>query len=164
MKTSLDVTSLYNRRAVNRRERTSVGDLTERVTWSYRSLALGDSEHRPAGGRERSSAAWPGGRPRRPVAVFRHHKVAAAKPFGDPPSLAHVRRGDAQGVALTPGSVRSQWCHTCPSAHLRVSARNIMIALELNIVHETHYSMNSSDPDQEALIGAEGAYAAPRPS
>jgi AMP-binding enzyme len=35
MEPSLDVTSLYNRRAVNRWERTSVGDLTERVTWSY---------------------------------------------------------------------------------------------------------------------------------
>ena len=30
----LDVTSLHNRRAVNRWERTSVGDLLERVTWS----------------------------------------------------------------------------------------------------------------------------------
>jgi len=35
MEPSFDVTSLYNRRAVNRWERTSVGDLTERVTWSY---------------------------------------------------------------------------------------------------------------------------------
>jgi acyl-CoA synthetase (AMP-forming)/AMP-acid ligase II len=35
MEPTLDVTSLYNRRAVNRWERTSVGDLTERVTWSY---------------------------------------------------------------------------------------------------------------------------------
>jgi acyl-CoA synthetase (AMP-forming)/AMP-acid ligase II len=35
MEPSIDVTSLYNRRAVNRWERTSVGDLTERVTWSY---------------------------------------------------------------------------------------------------------------------------------
>lgn len=35
MEPILDVTSLYNRRAVNRWERTSVGDLTERVTWSY---------------------------------------------------------------------------------------------------------------------------------
>jgi hypothetical protein len=85
-----------------------------------RSLALSDSEHRPAGGRERSSAAWSGGHPRRPVAVFRHRAVAAAKPSGDLPSLARIRRADAQGVALTPGSVRSRWCHTCPSAHLRV--------------------------------------------
>jgi hypothetical protein len=85
-----------------------------------RSLALSDSEHRPAGGRERSSAAWSGGHPRRPVAVFRHRAVAAAKPSGNPPSLARARRGDAQGVALTPGSVRSRRCHTCPSAHLRV--------------------------------------------
>ena len=45
-----------------------------------RSWTLSDSEHRPAGGRERSSAAWSGGRPRRPVAVFRHRAVAAAKP------------------------------------------------------------------------------------
>src|SRR3984885_408321 len=35
MEPSFDVTSLYNRRAVNRWERTSVGDLAERVTWSY---------------------------------------------------------------------------------------------------------------------------------
>jgi acyl-CoA synthetase (AMP-forming)/AMP-acid ligase II len=35
MEPVLDVTSLFNRRAVNRWERTSVGDLTERVTWSY---------------------------------------------------------------------------------------------------------------------------------
>ncbi len=35
MEPSFDVTSLYHRRAVNRWERTSVGDLTERVTWSY---------------------------------------------------------------------------------------------------------------------------------
>ena len=35
MEPTLDVTSLYNRRAVNRWERTSVGDLLERVTWSY---------------------------------------------------------------------------------------------------------------------------------
>jgi acyl-CoA synthetase (AMP-forming)/AMP-acid ligase II len=35
MEPSLDVTSLYNRRAVNRWERTSVGDLLERVTWSF---------------------------------------------------------------------------------------------------------------------------------
>jgi acyl-CoA synthetase (AMP-forming)/AMP-acid ligase II len=35
MEPSFDVTSLYNRRAVNRWERTSVGDLLERVTWSY---------------------------------------------------------------------------------------------------------------------------------
>ena len=35
MEPSLDVTSLYNRRAVHRWERTSVGDLLERVTWSY---------------------------------------------------------------------------------------------------------------------------------
>ena len=86
----------------------------------HHSLTLSDSEHHPAGGRERSSAAWSGGQPRRPVAVFRHRAVAAAKPSGDPPSLARVRRGGAQGVALTPGSVRSRRCHTCPSAHLRV--------------------------------------------
>src|SRR6201996_9838284 len=35
MEPILDVTSLYNRRATGRWERTSVGDLTERVTWSY---------------------------------------------------------------------------------------------------------------------------------
>jgi AMP-binding enzyme len=35
MEPTLDVTSLYNRRAVHRWERTSVGDLLERVTWSY---------------------------------------------------------------------------------------------------------------------------------
>jgi acyl-CoA synthetase (AMP-forming)/AMP-acid ligase II len=35
MEPILDVTSLYNRRAVHRWERTSVGDLAERVTWSY---------------------------------------------------------------------------------------------------------------------------------
>jgi len=35
MEPSFDVTSLYNRRAVNRWERTSVGDLLERVTWSF---------------------------------------------------------------------------------------------------------------------------------
>src|ERR1700761_2574726 len=35
MEPTLDVTSLYNRRATGRWERTSVGDLTERVTWSY---------------------------------------------------------------------------------------------------------------------------------
>jgi acyl-CoA synthetase (AMP-forming)/AMP-acid ligase II len=35
MEPVLDVTSLYNRRAVNRWERTSVGDLLERVTWSF---------------------------------------------------------------------------------------------------------------------------------
>ena len=29
---------------------------------SYHSWTLSDSEHRPAGGRERSSAAWSGGR------------------------------------------------------------------------------------------------------
>src|ERR1700733_10712649 len=86
----------------------------------YRSLSLSNSEHHPAGGRERSSAAWSGGHPRRPVAVFRHRAVAAAKPSGNPPSLARVRRGGAQGVALTPGSVRSRRCHTCPSARLRV--------------------------------------------
>jgi acyl-CoA synthetase (AMP-forming)/AMP-acid ligase II len=32
---SFDVTSLYNRRAVNRWERMSVGDLFERMTWSF---------------------------------------------------------------------------------------------------------------------------------
>src|SRR5919206_435023 len=32
---ALDVTSLHGRRAVQRWERTSVGDLFERVTWSY---------------------------------------------------------------------------------------------------------------------------------
>ncbi len=85
----------------------------------YRSLTLSDSERRPAGGRERSSAAWPGGRPRRPVAVFRHRAVAAAKPSGNPPSLTRVRRGGTQGAALTPRSIRSRRCHTCPSAHLR---------------------------------------------
>ena len=90
------------------------------MTISNRSLAPGDSEHRPAGGRERFSAAWSGGQPHRPVAVFRHRAVAAAKPSGNPPSLARVRRGDTQGVALTPGSVRSRRCHTCPSEHLRV--------------------------------------------
>jgi hypothetical protein len=83
-----------------------------------RSSSLSDSDHRPAGGRERSSAAWSGGHPRRPVAVFRHRAVAAAKPSGNPPSLTHIQREGAQGVALTPGSVRSRWCHTCPSAHL----------------------------------------------
>jgi hypothetical protein len=82
-----------------------------------RSLSLSDSEYRSAGGRERSSAVWSGGHPHRPVAVFRHRAVAAAKPSGNPPSLA---RGGAQGVALTPRSVRSRRCHTCPSAHLRV--------------------------------------------
>ena len=35
MEPSFDVTSLHNRRAVNRWERTSVGDLLERVTWSW---------------------------------------------------------------------------------------------------------------------------------
>ena len=85
-----------------------------------RSSSLSDSDHRPASGRERSSAAWSGGHPRRPVAVFRHRAVAAAKPSGNPPSLARVRRGGAQGVALTPRSIRSRRCHTCPSAHLRV--------------------------------------------
>lgn len=35
MEPAFDVTSLYNRRAVSRWERTSVGDLLERVTWSY---------------------------------------------------------------------------------------------------------------------------------
>ncbi|MGD0698360.1 MAG: AMP-binding protein [Trebonia sp.] len=35
MEATFDVTSLYNRRAVNRWERTSVGDLLERVTWSF---------------------------------------------------------------------------------------------------------------------------------
>ena len=35
MEPSFDVTSLYDRRAVNRWERTSVGDLLERVTWSF---------------------------------------------------------------------------------------------------------------------------------
>ncbi|MFD0439918.1 AMP-binding protein [Streptomyces chartreusis] len=35
MEPSLDVTSLYDRRAVHRWERTSVGDLLERITWSY---------------------------------------------------------------------------------------------------------------------------------
>ncbi len=34
MDVTLDVTSLHHRRAVNRWERTSVGDLLERVTWS----------------------------------------------------------------------------------------------------------------------------------
>jgi hypothetical protein len=84
-----------------------------------RSLSLSDSEHHAEGTRERSSCAWSGGRPRRPVAVFRHCAVAAAKPSGNPPSLARLRRRGAQGVALTPGSVRSRRCHTCPSAHPR---------------------------------------------
>jgi acyl-CoA synthetase (AMP-forming)/AMP-acid ligase II len=35
MDPSFDVTSLHHRRAVNRWERTSVGDLLERVTWSW---------------------------------------------------------------------------------------------------------------------------------
>jgi acyl-CoA synthetase (AMP-forming)/AMP-acid ligase II len=35
MEPQFDVTSLHNRRAVNRWERTSVGDLLERVTWSF---------------------------------------------------------------------------------------------------------------------------------
>jgi acyl-CoA synthetase (AMP-forming)/AMP-acid ligase II len=35
VESSFDVTNLYNRRAVNRWERTSVGDLLERVTWSF---------------------------------------------------------------------------------------------------------------------------------
>jgi acyl-CoA synthetase (AMP-forming)/AMP-acid ligase II len=35
MDTNFDVTSLHGRRAVHRWERTSVGDLLERVTWSY---------------------------------------------------------------------------------------------------------------------------------
>ena len=35
IETALDVTSLHGRRAVNRWERVSVGDLFERVTWSY---------------------------------------------------------------------------------------------------------------------------------
>src|ERR1700722_3386320 len=93
--------------------------VTNESSPDHRSLALSDGEHPSAGGRERSSAAWSGGPPRRPVAVFRHRAVAAAKPSGDPPSLARVRRGGAQGVALTPRSVRSRRCHTCPSAHLR---------------------------------------------
>src|SRR5882757_2002946 len=33
--TDFDVTSLHHRRAVNRWERTSVGDLLERMTWSF---------------------------------------------------------------------------------------------------------------------------------
>src|ERR1700722_13133101 len=57
----------------------------------YRSLSLSDSEHRPAGGRERSSAAWSGGRPRRPAAVFRPPQAGAAQPSGHPPPLARVR-------------------------------------------------------------------------
>jgi acyl-CoA synthetase (AMP-forming)/AMP-acid ligase II len=35
MEPQLDVTSLHHRRAVNRWERTSVGDLLERMTWSF---------------------------------------------------------------------------------------------------------------------------------
>jgi len=93
---------------------------SRRVVSGNRSLSLSDSGYRSAGGRERSSAVWSGGHPRRPVAVFRHRAVAAAKPSGNPPSLARVGRGGAQGVALTPRSVRSRRCHTCPSAHLRV--------------------------------------------
>ncbi len=109
---SSDFARLWERHDVQRRR-------GETKSFAHRSLSLSDSERRPAGGRERSSAAWPGGRPRRPVAVFRHRAVAAAKPSGDPPSLARARRGGAQGVALTPRSVRSRRCHTCPSAHLR---------------------------------------------
>jgi len=64
----------------------------------YRSLSLSDSRHRPAGGRERSSAAWSGRCSRRPVAVFRHRAVAAAKPSGDLPSLARIWRGGVQAT------------------------------------------------------------------
>jgi hypothetical protein len=35
MQPVFDVTSLHHRRATNRWERTSVGDLLERMTWSY---------------------------------------------------------------------------------------------------------------------------------
>ena len=100
----------------------------------YRSLSLSDSRHRPAGGRERSSAAWPGRCSRRPVAVFRHRAVAAAKPSGDLPSLARIWRGGVQGVALIPGSIRSRRYHTCPSARLLISTCNIKISLENSIV------------------------------
>jgi Aldo/keto reductase family len=46
----------------------------QRAPYHDRSLSLSDSEHRPAGGAERSCAAWSGGRPRRPVAVFRRRR------------------------------------------------------------------------------------------
>jgi hypothetical protein len=88
-----------------------------------RSWTLSDSKPHPMGDAERSCAAWSGGQPRRPVAVFRHRMVAAAKPSGNPPSLTRPRRPGAQGVALTPGSIWSRPCHTCPSAHpLAISA------------------------------------------
>ena len=51
MEPVLDVTSLYRRRAVNRWERTSVGDLLERVTWSHpdkEATVAGDSAYADA--------------------------------------------------------------------------------------------------------------------
>ena len=99
-------------------------------------MSLSDTEHRPAGGAERSCAAWSGGRPRRPIAVFRHNVMAAAKPSGNPPSLlpasAHGRSGGSSHHGIL-------WSRGVTPARQRICARSTCIfnvALKLSIVHE----------------------------
>ena len=84
---------------------------------SYRSWTLSDSEHRPAGGRERSSAARSGGQPRRPVTVFPHPPVAAPKPPGNPPSLPRAPRRGPRVAPPPPSAPSPPRCHTPPSPH-----------------------------------------------
>ena len=80
-----------------------------------RSSSLSDSERRPAGGRERSSAAWSGGRPRPPVAVFSPRAVAAAKPSG-------TRRPRAPVAGAPPGGSSHPAIRPVPAvSHLPVS-------------------------------------------
>jgi hypothetical protein len=65
-------------------------------TEDYRSWALSNSEHCPAGGPERSWVTWSGGMAREAVTVFRHGR-GCRWAWRDPPSLSRVRHGALRG-------------------------------------------------------------------
>jgi len=116
---------------------------------------LSDSEHHSAGGAERSCAAWSGGRPRRPVAVFRHPAVAAAEPSGNPPSLTCAPARDRSGGSSHPRILWPQGATPARQRNRTRSAHILNASLEHSIVHENSLSGEQIEPHQGCQFSAD---------
>jgi hypothetical protein len=104
-----------------------------------RSWTLGNSEHCPVGGPERSWVTWSGGVPREGVTVFRRVR-GCRESWRDPPSLRTRPARGRSGVALT---ARSSGRARVTPAHLHalaLSACYNRIALGHAIAYEKSLS------------------------
>jgi acyl-CoA synthetase (AMP-forming)/AMP-acid ligase II len=143
---NLDVTSLRGRRAVNRWERTSVGDVFERLTWSYPDkVAL---------------TAWPGA-----CADERFRSVT----YREADEIANQMANALIGRGLEPGSRVLLFCENSVEAYLAKIgiAKAGMVAMPLNPMLATdvlEYLITRAQPalaivDAELWPRAEKAFA-----